>query len=94
MTPSSNPIRHKTYSKINKGPDMQLHVRVTKADGLELVNLRDYIVSLKQYGRGVMFEAHLLPQVIEELQELQRQIGVGIPAAAGVGQQQLPGMED
>lgn len=93
MTPSGSPIRHKTYSKINKGPDMQLHVRVTKADGLELVNLRDYIVSLKQYGRGVMFESHLLPQVIEELQELQRQIGTSF-AAAGVGQQQLPGMED
>lgn len=90
MTPA--PIRHKVYSKINKGPDMQLHVKVTKADGLELVNLRDFILSQKQYGRGIVFESHLLGQVIEELQELQRQIG-NVPVGAGAGQQTLPGME-
>lgn len=87
----STPIRSKVYGRINSGHDVQLHVKVTKVDGLELVNLRDYIVSLKQYGRGVMFESYLLPQVIEELQELQRQIG-NTPVGVS-GQQSLPGME-
>lgn len=89
---SAAPFRSKVYGKVNKGQDQQLHVKVTKADGLEFVNLRDYIVSLKQYGRGVMFESYLLPQVIEELIELQRQIG-NAPVGAGVGQQALPGMD-
>jgi len=88
----SAPIRNKVYDRINSGQDMQLHVKVTKADGLEFVNLRDFVVSLKQYGRGVMFESYLLPQVIEALQELQRQIG-NTPAAVHPGQGVLPGLE-
>lgn len=88
----TTPIRNKVYEKINSGHDMQLHVKVTKADGLEFVNLRDFVVSLKQYGRGVMFESYLLPQVIEALVELQRQIGTSVPAGVS-GQQMLPGMD-
>ena len=87
------PIRHKVYSKINKGTDMQLHVKVTKADGLELVNLRDFIVSQKKEGRGVVFESYLLPDVIEALTELHRQIGSGRPLVHE-GQGVLAGMEN
>lgn len=85
------PIKSKVYGRLNKEPDVQLHIKVTKADGLELVDLRDFIVSLKQYGRGILFESRLLPQVIEELVELQRQIGT--TPYAMEGEQKLPGME-
>jgi len=85
------PFKDKVYSKLPKGGDLQLHIKITKADGLEMVNLRDFIPSLKLYGRGVLFDVALLPAVIEELQELQRQVGVRVGVAAG--QQQLPGME-
>lgn len=80
------PYRSKVYSKVNKSQDQQLHVKVTKADGLEFVNLRDYVVSLKQYGRGVLFESRLLPEVIEALIELQRQIGTGSSNGVHPGQ--------
>lgn len=72
---TTSPIRHKLYSRIPKGSDVELHIKITKADGQELVNIRDFIVSLKQEGRGILFDANLLPTVIEELQELERQIG-------------------
>jgi hypothetical protein len=85
---ATSPIRHKVYSKIPKGPDMELHIKVTRADGQELVNVRDFITSLKQYGRGVLFDAALLPRVIEELQELERQIGRQ-PAGVHPGQGKL-----
>lgn len=86
------PFRDKVYSKLSKGSDLQLHIKVTKADGLEMVNLRDFVPSLKLYGRGVLFDVQMLPQVIEELQELQRQVGNG-RAGVHAGQQTLPGME-
>lgn len=86
------PFKDKVYSKLPKGGDLQLHIKVTKADGLEMVNLRDFIPSLKLYGRGVLFDVTLLPAVIEELQELQRQVGVG--SGPVNGQQKLPGMEN
>ncbi len=87
------PFKDKVYSKLGKGSDLQLHIKITKADGLEMVNIRDFIPSLKLYGRGVLFDVALLPEVIEQLQELERQVGIRQPASAGAGQQQLPGME-
>lgn len=86
------PIKDKVYAKLGKGTDLQLHIKITKADGLEMVNLRDFIPSMKLYGRGVLFDVSMLPAVIEELQELQRQVGYG---SNGVhpDQQVLPGME-
>ena len=86
--------RDKVYSKIPKDGETELHVKITKADGLELVNLRDFIPSLKLYGRGVLFDVALLPRVSEELQELERQVGNGHRAGVTPGQQKLPGMEN
>lgn len=86
------PFKDKVYSKLGKGSDLQLHIKITKADGLEMVNIRDFIPSLKLYGRGVLFDLSMLPQVIEELQELERQVGTRISVSAG--QQKLPGMEN
>lgn len=86
------PFKDKVYAKLDKGSDLQLHIKITKADGLEMVNLRDFIPSLKLYGRGVLFDLTLLPQVIEELQELERQVGDRIAVHSGQGV--LPGMEN
>ena len=92
MTAPARPFKDKVYSKLAKGADLQLHIKITKADGLEMVNLRDFIPSLKLYGRGILFEVSMLPQVIEELLELQRQVGNG-PSSVHPGQGVLPGME-
>lgn len=71
------PFRAKIMAKIPKARDLELHVRVAKIDGLELVDLRDYIPSLKQYGRGVQFEGASLGRVIEELRALHPHVGTG-----------------
>jgi hypothetical protein len=60
----------KVHARFKKGPDFELHLRTLREDGVELVELRDYIPSEKWYGRGVSFEPGNLPTVIEELQRL------------------------
>lgn len=84
---TAKPYRDKVMAKIPAGPDIELHVRTVKVDGLELVDLRQYIVSQETYGRGVNFEAHLLDRVIEELRGLHKHIGTGNGSRApGKGQ--------
>lgn len=57
-------------SKIPKGNDLETHVRALFVGGIEFVELRDYIPSTKTYSRGVVFERHLVPRVIEALKDL------------------------
>lgn len=85
---SKQPTRDKLYAKYRKGPDLELHIKVTWIDGLEFVNLRNYVPSTKEYGKGVLFPSHMLPWIVEELGELQRLIGTS-GARPGVGQQNL-----
>lgn len=37
---------------IEKGTDLECHLRVVEVEGVKVVEFRDYIPSLKQYGRG------------------------------------------
>lgn len=77
MAQTTSTVRSKVMSTIPKGKDVSLRVKVVKADGLELVDLRDWIPSLKKEGRGVNFPASLLDRVIEELQDLRKHVGTG-----------------
>lgn len=40
---------------IPKVADLETHVRRIMVDGVEAVELRDYLVSLDEYGRGYWF---------------------------------------
>lgn len=46
------PTSTQTVLKVYKAPDMETHLRVIAVDGLEVVELRDFIPSLGEYGRG------------------------------------------
>ena len=92
MSTTLKTVREKVMTKISIAPDLQLHIKITKADGLELVNLRQFIPSLKKYGRGVAFESHLLPQVVEGLLDLKGHVsGFDFPSSPGEGQGSLFG---
>lgn len=62
-------VRDKVITKIEVAPDLELHVKITKADGLELLNIRNYVPSLKQYGRGVTLESRHLRALLGGLQQ-------------------------
>lgn len=89
MSTNLNPIKEKTMSKIPIAPDLQLHVRITKADGLELVSLRQFIPSIKRYGRGVSFESAHLLRVLEALQGLEGHVAGFSNAVADPGPDQV-----
>lgn len=88
MPDSKQPTRDKIYAKFRKSPDLELHIKLTWIDGLEFVNLRNYVPSKKEYGKGVMFPSSMLGWVLEELQSLQTYTGTS-SSRPGVGQESL-----
>lgn len=63
------PMAGKTnqVAAFHKLPDLDTHVRVIEIEGQRRVELRDYIVSLGEYGRGYWFPEDDLDRVIDAL---------------------------
>lgn len=61
--------KQKTYGEILKANDLVTHVRTVNVDGVQVVELRDYIPSLGDYGRGYWIprEPEALSAVIDAL---------------------------
>ena len=49
---STNPASTLLIGAIPKAPDLECHVRVIEVENIKVVELRDYIPSLQEYGRG------------------------------------------
>lgn len=81
----------KLIGRIPQGADLELHVKETKIEGHTFLNLRDYVPSTKEYGKGTLLRLNDLPRLLEFLNErADYHFGRGGPIA---GQQTLPGME-
>jgi len=49
---SAKPANTRVVGVIQKAADLECHVRVVTIDNVRLLELRDFIPSLKEYGRG------------------------------------------
>lgn len=49
---SKNPAATRVVGAIPKAPDLEAHVRVVEVENVRLVEIRDFIPSLQEYGRG------------------------------------------
>lgn len=49
---AKNPASTYVHQVIPKAADMECHLRVVEVEGIEVLELRDYILSSKTYGRG------------------------------------------
>jgi len=47
-----NPAAARMVGAVNKAPDLECHVRVVEVENVKVVELRDFIPSLGEYGRG------------------------------------------
>lgn len=44
--------KHDVRLKVQKAADLETHLRIVDIDGTKYVEVRDYIISSKEYGRG------------------------------------------
>ena len=49
---AKSPVKRKVLCKIGKGTDMEAHLRTVTVDNVTFVEIRDYIPSAQEYGRG------------------------------------------
>ena len=49
---AKNPAATRVVGVLQKAPDMECHVRVIEVENVSVVEFRDFIPSLNEYGRG------------------------------------------
>lgn len=49
---SKNPAKKRVVAVVPKSADLECHVRVVEVENVRVLELRDYIPSLDEYGRG------------------------------------------
>ena len=60
-------IERQVLRVIEKYPDVEVHVSKIKVEGKSFVEIREYIPSLKGYGKGVTLPTDLLYDLNEAL---------------------------
>lgn len=51
-------VKTSVLARIKKSSDLETHVRLVRVEGAEVLEFRDYIPSLDEYGRGYWFNAN------------------------------------
>lgn len=49
---SANPAKARVIGIVPKAPDLECHIRVVEIENVRVVEFRDFIPSLQEYGRG------------------------------------------
>jgi hypothetical protein len=71
---AKRPASTRVVQNVEKSTDLECHLRVVEVEGVKVVELRDYIPSLKSYGRGywVPLEEAKIFSLINGLTEIAR----------------------
>jgi predicted RNA-binding protein YlxR (DUF448 family) len=73
-------VRTTVLAKIKKSADLETHLRLVKVEGTEVVEFRDFIPSLEEYGRGYWIDAQnpsSITTIIEAMTEVLARGSVG-----------------
>jgi hypothetical protein len=85
-------ITSRLQRKFRKGRDLEMHISFTRIEGLEFVELRDFIPSADEYGKGYLFPSRMLTEVLEVLVDMDRYNSTA-GSRPGQGQGSFPGMD-
>lgn len=56
-------MRRKVHKKIDVAPDLEVHVSTVRVATQTLTEIRNYIPSTKEYGRGVTFPSRVMDEI-------------------------------
>jgi hypothetical protein len=71
LTPASDTL----YAEVPKAQDLVTRVRTVEVGGSTVVEMRDYIPSLQEYGRGywVPLESNAITTIIDALMKIENE---------------------
>lgn len=64
-------IKRTVHSTVPKTDDIEIHVSTLDTENGQYTDIREFVVSLEQYGRGITFPARLTPSIAEGLNAFQ-----------------------
>lgn len=68
---TTSPITRKVVLTVPRKYDLEIHVSKAKIDDAEYVDIREFVVSLQQYGRGIVLPKAALYPIIEALEHIE-----------------------
>jgi hypothetical protein len=66
-------VRTTILARVKKLADLETHIRLVRVEGVEVLEFRDYVPSLDEYGRGYWFDVQspsTVQTIIEALTEV------------------------
>jgi hypothetical protein len=75
---STNPAHIEVIQSLPKAVDLETHVRIVEIEGIRVLEFRDYITSLGEYGRGywVPLNTDTVFGMVNALNEVVRREGI------------------
>lgn len=67
---ANDPAQVVILARIPKARDLETHVREVDVDGTLVLELRDFIPSLSEYGRGYWFTREGAPALVDALEKV------------------------
>lgn len=58
----------RVIARIEEDRDLEVHVSVLTTEGHDYVEIREYVPSLKQYGRGITVPVRLVQPILDALE--------------------------
>ena len=60
-------VEDQVIARIKRGEDLELHVKITRVDDDERVNVREFVPSQDKYGRGIFVKKSEVDELIKGL---------------------------
>lgn len=76
---ATSPITREVVLTVPRKYDIEIHVSKATIDEAEYVDIREYVVSLQQYGRGIVLPKTSLYEVIGALHSIATEDEEGEP---------------
>lgn len=67
-----NPITREVILRVPRKYDIEIHVSKVTIDEVEYADVREYVISLAQYGRGIVLPVSALGSITDALNQIAR----------------------
>lgn len=68
--PNLNDLQRRVIGTHHKISDIEVHVSEVTFDGHRYGEVREYVVSLQEYGRGILIPQDMLGSLVDDLVDL------------------------
>ena len=76
-------IKRTVHAKVPKTEDIEIHVSTLETENGQYADIREYVISLEQYGRGITYAAKYTENIQRGLDGVQEMLPDELEVAHG-----------